>query len=468
MKKIITFTLALIMVLSLCACGASGKDSVKGLQVGYGRVDITPQYPVSIAGSAADRVSQGFKDPIYFTCIALRYAEETFLVATIDVVGAYQEFANATRSRISQDTGIPEDHIILNTTHTHSSANLRNADQEGIAQYQVEFFTWAAESAKAAIEDLSSAEVWYGSTQTEGMAWVRHYEMVDGSYSGPNFGNSTLGYVGHSTDADGELQIIKFVRPAEDKKDVVLMNFPAHATMQSEYYISADFPGPARDYVAEQTDTLVAYFIAGAGNQTPGSRIPGESFSSDYRTYGQELGRIAVECLNSLTKVEAKDIRFSQRTFTGKPNKEKLDRIGDATAVKAIWDKVGGRGTDAGKAAALEHGFSSVYEVTAILSRPGLGDSRSMIIKTMAMGDVSLIFAPYEMAGENAIYIKENSPYPMTFVVTCSQNHDGYLPSELGWEVESYESMITRWARGTAEQLAKEYVNMLTEMKTAE
>lgn len=56
----------------------------------------------------------------------------------------------------------------------------------------------------------------------------------------------------------------------------------------------------------------------------------------------------------------------------------------------------------------------------------------------------------------------------MTFVVTCSQNHDGYLPSELGWEVESYESMITRWARGTAEELAKEYVNMLTEMKNAE
>lgn len=464
MKKIIAFTLALILMLSLCACSAAEKET-KGLQVGYGRVDITPGYPVAIAGSAAEKISQGAKDPIYVTFIALRYAEETFLVATMDFVGAYKEYGNPARARISQDTGIPEDHIILNATHTHSSVSISSADKEGISKYQVEFFTWASDAAKAAIEDLSPAEVWYSSTQAKGMATVRHYEMNDGTYYGSNFGSAASGIKKHVKDADVEMQIIKFVRPAEDKKDIVLMNFPAHATMHSENYISADFPGPARDYIAEQTDTLVAYFIAAAGNQTGSSKIPGEPFSADYRVYGQELGRIAVECMNSLTKVEAKDIRFSIQNYTAQSNKAGLEKLADAQKVKAIWDQVGGRGTAEGKAAAKQHGFDSVYEVTAILNRVGLADTRKVEMKTLAVGDVAFIFAPYEMFAENGVYVREHSPYPMTFVISCSLDLDGYMPAEYGYDIMCYEAQITRYARGTAEKLAEEYVKMLTEMK---
>lgn len=243
------------------------------------------------------------------------------------------------------------------------------------------------------------------------------------------------------------------------------MNFPAHATMQKELYLSADFPGPARKYVEEQTGALVAYFIAAAGDQVPTSRVESEQFSADYRVYGQEVGRIAVECMKGLTKLEDTQLRFSQRTFTGNSNKEGLDRAEEALAVREIWEQVGGRGTPEGKAAAKGHGFSSVYEVTAILNRMKFGETRSMELKTMSIGDMGIIFAPYEMFGVSAMQIKKDSPYAMTFIISCSQNHDGYLPSKLGWQLRCYEAQITRFASGTAEQLAQEYVDMLTEMK---
>lgn len=468
MKKRMCLILTLVIMLSLCACGSSGDEKSKGLEVGYGRENITPGYPVAIAGSATEKIAEGYLDPIYITFIALRYQQETFLVATMDLVGAYEEYSVPARSRVSQETGIPEDHIILNSTHTHSSVSIRSIENKNAAQYREELYGWAVDAAKAALEDLSPAEVWYGSIQAEGMAWVRHYKMKDGTYAGANYGSFSSGIVGHASEADTELQIVKFARSAEDKKDIVLMNFPAHATMQKEYLVSADFPGPAREYVAENTDTLVAYFIAGAGDQTPTSRVESEQFSSNYATYGEELGRIAVECMKSLTKLETADIRFSQRTFTGKSNKEDMDKLDEAQAVQLIWDQVGGRGTEAGKAAAKEHGFSSVYEVTAILNRKHFAETRSMELKTLAVGDVAFIFAPYEMFGSNAMQIKEGSPYPMTFVVTCSQNHDGYLPSALGWELRCYEAQITRYAPGTAEELVTEYVDMLTQMKNAE
>lgn len=436
------------------------------LQVGYGRVNITPDYPVPIAGSAANRISKGYLDPIYMTCLAVRQGQETLLIGTMDLVGAYEEYSAPARTRISQATGIPEDHIVLNATHTHSSVGVRNINGENIPRYREQFYGWAVAAAKAALEDLAPAQVWYGSTQTQGMVWVRHYKMADGTYAGANYGSfkkSTI--VGHASEAYGEMQLVKFARSDADKKDIVMMNFPAHATMQKELYLSADFPGPARDYVEEKTGALVAYFIAAAGDQVPSSRVPEEQFSEDYRVYGAEVGRIAVECLDKLTKLDDTQLRFSQRTFVGKSNKADMDRVDDALAVSEIWEQVGGRGTPEGRAAAKARGFSSVYEVTAILIRMKFGETRSMELRTMSIGNMGIIFAPYEMFGASAMQIKKDSPYAMTFIISCSQNHDGYLPSKLGWQLRCYEAQITRFASGTAEQLAQEYVNMLTEMK---
>ena len=42
---------------------------MKKLQIGYSRVNITPSYPVGMAGGAATRISEGYLDPLYITFI---------------------------------------------------------------------------------------------------------------------------------------------------------------------------------------------------------------------------------------------------------------------------------------------------------------------------------------------------------------------------------------------------------------
>ena len=467
MRKLLSVLLALVMILGLCAC-SSGEQAkeYQGLQVGYSRVNITPDYAVQLAGGAATRISEGYQDYLYLTCIAIREAGQTYLIGTMDFICAEDVFVDPAKALISETTGIPQENIMLNATHTHASAAIRSDGSENVDRYRKEFFGWAEQAAVEAVADLSPAEVYFGSTHTEGMAFVRHYKLSNGSYAGPNFGDfSSASIEGHTEEADTELQLIKFARAAEDKKDIVLMNFPAHATMnQSDTTLSADFPSPARQYIEENTDTLVAYFIAAAGNQVPSSRIASESFSKDYQVYGAELGRIAVEVMGNLTKVESTGLSFNSKEYTGKYIKEGIERLADAKAVQTVWDVVG-RGTAEGKAAAKEHGFESVYEVSAVLTRAKAEETNSMVIKTFAIGDVGFIFAPYEMFGSEGMYIKENSPYPMTFVITCAEGAEGYLPNAMGFEIGSYESHVTRFERGTAEKVAQEFVSMLTEMK---
>lgn len=469
MKKFLCIVLALILVLGMCACGEGGSAAgeSKGLQVGFGRVNITPDYTVQLAGGAASRASTGYMDYSYVTCVAIKNADETYLVYTMDFICAEDLFVDPAKAAVAEATGIPEANILMNATHTHSGVAIRSNNTENVEKYREDFYVWATEAAQAAVADLSAAEVYSGSVET-GMAYVRHYVNAEGGYYGPNFGDSSPGLVSHTSEADTELQLIRFVRAAEDKKDVVMMNFPAHATLnQSSTSLSADFPGPTRDYIEANSDTLVAYFIAAAGNQTPSGRLSGESPYNDYVGYGQALGQYALDIMDKLTKVEGEGVTLSTATYVGDSMKEGLDRLTEAQAVKAEWDIVG-RGTDAGKTAAQKAGFTSVYEVSAILERARTSATNEMELKVMNIGDMGLIFAPYEMFSEQGMYIKDNSPYDFTFVVTCGEGAEGYLPSKLGCEIGSYEYLVTDYARGTAEKLADEFVNMLTEIKGAE
>ena len=90
---------------------------MKDLLVGYSRVNITPDYPVAMAGGAATRISEGALDPIYITCIALRQGNETILFATMDLVGTYEEFAAPVTTAISKAVELPENRIILNQSY---------------------------------------------------------------------------------------------------------------------------------------------------------------------------------------------------------------------------------------------------------------------------------------------------------------------------------------------------------------
>ena len=184
--------------------------------------------------------------------------------------------------------------------------------------------------AEKALADRSPAEMYYGSTQTENMVFVRHYLMQDGTTYGNGHGNEKAGIKEHLYPADPELQVIKFARPAEDKKDVVLMNLGAHATINNALdanAISADWPGAARAYVEQNSDSLCAVFEAAAGDQIPNSKIRDICpLGNTHPEYGNKIGEYCVGVLQSeMTKAEGSGISLKVHGYTGKTMKEGLE-----------------------------------------------------------------------------------------------------------------------------------------------
>lgn len=472
MKKLLCFVLAVLTVLSLVACGESGSagSGKKGLQVGFGRADATPVEAVNISGGdSKNRMSTGYRDPIMVTCLAFGSGEDTYLVYTMDYITASSDYTAPAEEAITKATGVPAERIIMNCTHTHSGPAIAY-NYDSILPYRDKFYQAAVKAAEDAIADMSAAEAYAGATETETLVFVRHYEMDDGSFAGANYGSFSGSIKGHAYEGDDQIQVIRFARAEEGKKDIVLISNPAHATAVSgtdRDLLSADIAYPTRDYVEKNADCHVAYFIGAAGDQVPSSRLASEGSTTDYMMYGERMGKYVVDLLPGLAKLETGEVALKTQSFTGKTIKEGIERLEDAKKAREVISQYGNSAPES-RAAVAQYGFSSVYQATAIVARAGRGETQTMTLNTMTIGQLSFVFAPYEMFSENGRYIKENSPYDMTFVITCSEDHQGYLPSVNGFRVECYESHVTVYERGTAETLAQTYVQMLTEMKGTE
>ena len=437
MKKILCILLSALMLIGLCACGGGGEEGggdqvdPSVLQAGYCRLQCLPDDPVvHIAGGTAenDKSTDGLLDDIAVTCIAIAQGGQTYLIYTCDVVDIHN-FYVTTETAITEKTGIPIENIVLNATHTHSAPTLKD-NLPGKDAYLRKFNDTCAEAGEKAIADLSPATLSYGSTMTEKMVRVRHYWMNDGTSCGNGHGSASSGYKEHMYPADEECQVLRLTRAAEDKKDIVMFNLAAHATIASReqwtHYLSADFPFYARTYIEENAGVLSAYFIAAGGDATPGSKIPGEIPYTTPAAYGEKLGEYVVQCLGTMTDAQGSDVRIYGEDFYAKK-------------------KAYGAYTE-----------GEIVDPTQCGTFP---------TNTMTVGDVGLVFFPGEMFGATGVRLKENSPTPMTFIVTNSEEDQGYFPTAIAEEHSFYEYDITKYATGTGDVCADRYCEILGALK---
>lgn len=474
MKKFLSILLATVMILGLCACGEAGSEAaqeqVKGLQAGFGREVVMPEGIVHLAGTDGEgRISQGFLDYLKVTCIALRdEAGTTALIFTMDCIGASDALIDPLRTQVSEATGVPGNQIMFAATHTHSGAALTGG-YDGVSEYRTIFYAGAVKAAQSAIADLSGAEISLGSTQATGLLFVRHYVHQDGKITASSgiTGNSVI--VGHPTEADEELQIVRLTRAAEDKKDILLLSWNSHPTFHGgvkDYLISADFPGPTRDFIESQGDYLVAYFTGDAGNQAPSSAIKEEHHGLDYKAFGEKLGQYCLDALPSLEKAEGDRIQFLNQKYPARSNKEKLDMLAQAQEVVAAKEAYG---RDEANRVAARYGLYQHLEASAIVGRAQSGATRDINMDAISIGDgLSFIFAPYEMFTNHGHDIRVRTPYDMTMVVSCANGSNGYIPSQEAYDYGCYESYVSKVAPGTGEELVEEYLKMLQSLKDSQ
>ena len=171
-----------------------------------------------------------------------------------------------------------------------------------------------------------------------------------------------------------------------------------------------------------------------------------------------------LEAIPTLTKLENTNLKLLNQVYTGNSIKEGLEKLNDVgPVIQAAKDY--GNVDSRTVAIAREYGFASYFEANSIKSRASYPATFSMDLHTLSIGELSFVFAPFEMFGTQSKRLREESPYTSTFVITCSEGSQGYLPDARGFEIGSYEACVTKYERGTAEKVTDTFLEMLNTLK---
>ena len=467
MKKIIAILLvALLLTACAAPAAAPGEETsaaeVGGFRVGFGKIDITPKDEVPLGGySRSDlRISNGLISYIYATCLAVTDADDNIvLLFTVDLLNPVQ--ISKMLAAVSKGTGISEENIVISMTHTHSAPDLSNTKHTSIQNYVKLLEEKLPKAALAAIEDLKPATISGGSIETEGMNFIRHYRMNDGTIAGDNFGDTSSGYAGHHHDADPTLQLLKFTR--EGGKDIYVTNFQTHPHQtggSDKYNISADIIGEYRDNLEAATGALVMYFSGAGGNINSVSRIKEEQATTDFKAWGKKMAEYAQKI--ELQPLASGKVQATTEIMYGKIN-HSMDEY--AVLCKDLYERWDSGQIDVAevKRLGLEAGLklNSGQNARSIYQRSTMGETYDFNITTVAFGDVAFVAAPCEMFDTMGVYIKEHSPFGMTIIATLANDSVGYLPTLETFEYGSYETDTCRFAPGIAEEMAEQFVTML-------
>ncbi len=487
MKRVWSLFLALVTLLSLCACGSdSGADSTTAATTatepaasflaGFGKVDITPSQlgvPMDGHGNTAERLSTGLMSYIYAIAVAVTDAEgNTAVMISVDSCGVPEAICSEVRTWAQTKFGIPKENIAISAIHQHTCPD---ADA---SNYRSELVKGLKSSLEAALDDRAPAEMYINKVQTEALNAIRRYWLNDGGFvtSHSNTGNKSSGFKDYESEADREMRLIKFTR--EEKDDIIMVNFQCHPHMSSGgtvTNIGSDWPGVMRDVVTEELGANVVYFSGAGGNMNSSSANKEHNVSTDWKHHGKRAAQYVIDAEEGYVKVNVGTIACKEITNTYKVDHSLDHLITSATIVAQARKK--------GSAYAKEvlknyPELNSYFQASAVVSKFSLGPTIDCTISVITFGDVAFTVHPYEMFDSNGKALREGTvgnpdyaaedqlenPFTMTFVLSKGNGGVGYIPSAIAYTHGGYEPDCTKFAAGSGELLVGDYLHLLSEL----
>ncbi len=252
--------LALVLCLSAGICRAQAAEAGP-LNVGIATADITPEGSVWMAGfGARKKPSEGVFKKVEASCLVFDNGVTRVGLMAVDMCKIYQQQLADIRAAAAE-VGIPPQHMMINSSHTHSGPALTKKSPK----YLELFKERTCGLLQAAVDDLQEAKLDY----TVGyctMAVNRRRLNAEGKYMGMR--------PEPRKPIDPDVPILRVLSPEGEIRAVMFGYTCVPSTIGPAtpigYQISPDYPGFARDWIAAAIPGCKPVFLQGcAGNVKP-------------------------------------------------------------------------------------------------------------------------------------------------------------------------------------------------------
>lgn len=245
--------------------------------IGVARKNITPSFPVWMAGYAS-RISpsEGKLHDLWAKALALEDAEgNRSVLITMDLVGIPKDFSDALREKVEQKYGLGKSQIVLSCSHTHSGPvvsralkyiyPMQESDWDRVDRYTIQLETMLFELVGESMNNMKPARIY----TKNGIArfQVNRRNNKEGELTptahlnGPN---------------DYAVPVIK-VEGTDKNLIAVIFGYACHTTTLSGNEFSGDYAGFTQIELEKMYPGTTAMFFQGAGadqNPLPRRTIP--------------------------------------------------------------------------------------------------------------------------------------------------------------------------------------------------
>ncbi len=422
-------------------CGAA----VSLLQAQFKKIDITPDYPVRLAGYFNERISEGVLDPLQMRLAALALGEERLLFIQVDSCAIPPGDAEEIRNEIARRTAFRKDEIMLLVSHIHTGPDLEGffglaRDERYLADLKKRIV-----GAAASLTTRETTLVSLAGASYEGLAFNRRWWMKDGTVvtNPPKLSPERRAPEGA---VDREANTVVF-RDERGGLQALFVSISNHTDTVGGTKITADWPGFMERRLNDRLGSgfPVFPFVAPQGN------INHLEFESPRpQTNYEEAGRlgaayaeiVAASLANArpagVDRLEAREVAAAI------PSREVSDaEVGSARELLA---RAGASGPDQGRDLTAEDLAKGDVAVEALFARELLHFARTkppefrVPLQVLKLGGVAFAAIPGEPFVELGLALKAVKGYELVFPVALANGYFGYIPLRENFGRGGYET----------------------------
>jgi hypothetical protein len=404
----------------------------------------------------------------------------------IDNLGVPKKVVAEAKELAAKATGIPQEHMLVSGTHTHSGVNpadeppasgAKLSDREAKAaayrQVMLEGISQAIIRAHAALRPAAvgaaarplTHEVfnrrWY---LKPGKMPLNPYGEYDQVKMNPGTSPDVLDRPAGPTDPD--ISVLSVI-DAKRKPLALFANYSLHYVGGTPAgQVSADYYGEFARLMPSRLGAGEG-FVAAMSNGTSGDinnipflvgRPPRAPFEQ-IRIVAGEAADVAWQAVRDIPNHQ-KDVVLGvrQRLVTLKYRKPTKEQLLYAQAILAIKDKE-----------AIERlpRLAQHYASAAISAANRPEETVDVIVQAIRVGDAVLCAVPFETFAETGLELKQKSPFGRTIVVGIANGRHGYLPTPRQHELGGYETWLgtNQVQKDASEIVVKNLVEMMGELR---
>ncbi|APZ96968.1 neutral/alkaline non-lysosomal ceramidase N-terminal domain-containing protein [Fuerstiella marisgermanici] len=458
--------------------------SADPLHVGMAETDITPPMGFPISGYYHERLADGTLDPLKAKAVVFRQGDQSAAFVVGDLTGIDRDLYVEVRRLAAKATGIPEAHIVVSGTHSHTAPDYtahlyrylakKPADRDADA-YAAKLVGGMVGAIEEAYKSATPAVVQAGSGQQElPVAFNRRFVMTDGSVkTWQKLDNPKV--VKAAGPIDPEIGLLRILSEDGNKTVGVVSNFALHLDTTGGTRWSGDYP-----YYIEQTlkkaigEDIVSVFGAGTCGDINHSD-PSRAERNKTDVIGNSLGDAIVKALPELKPIPSPTLRVHSTTVQ-LPLQEVTEHDVKRAQKLIPIAKAGGKVEFFDLVSAYNAIMLDQMQNTPSLVTPsdylswglthewtGVGSTLPVEVTTMAIGDdAAIVFLPGEVFVDLGLAIKRASPYRTTLIIELSNCVEtAYIPTRAAYAGGSYEVTNSCVQPGSGEMLVEAALSLL-------